>query len=103
VQALNLSHFVKAMKDDRWKQAMEIEMEALENNGTWTLELLPPGKKVIGSKWIYRIKYKYDCSVKRFKARLVILGNNQVEGLDYTKTFAPIAKMVIVRTFLYLV
>ena len=49
---------------------------------------------------MYRIKYNSDGSIERFKARLVILGNNQVEGLDYNETFAPVAKMVIVRTFL---
>ena len=95
-----LKSFAEAMKDDRWKQAMQTEIEALENNGTWTLEPLPPGKKAIKSKWIYRIKYKSDGSVVWFKGRLVILGNNQVEGLDYAETFAPFAKMVIVHIFL---
>ncbi|KAA3452458.1 Retrovirus-related Pol polyprotein from transposon TNT 1-94 [Gossypium australe] len=41
-----------------------------------------------------------DGSIERYKARLVILGNNHIEGIDYSETFAPIAKMVIVRTFL---
>jgi hypothetical protein len=92
--------FVEAVKDVRWRNAMQLEIEALENNGTWTVESLPPNKKAIGSKWVYRIKYHSDGTIERYKARLVILGNNQVEGLDYHETFAPVVKMVTVRTFL---
>ncbi|GJT43032.1 retrovirus-related pol polyprotein from transposon TNT 1-94 [Tanacetum coccineum] len=56
--------------------------------------------KAIESKWVFKIKYNSDGTIKRHKARLVILGNNQVEGIDYNETFAPVAKMVTVRTFL---
>jgi hypothetical protein len=75
---------------------MQNEIDALENNCTWTVETLPPNKKAIGCKWVYKIKYHSDGTVERFKARLVILGNNQVEGLDYNETFAPVVKMVTV-------
>lgn len=92
--------YVQAMKDVRWKEAMTKEIEALEANGTWTVEDLPPGKRALGSKWVYKIKYNSDGSVERYKARLVLLGNNQIEGIDYNETFAPVAKMVTVRTFL---
>lgn len=49
-----------------------LEIQALENNDPWTMESLPLGKKAIRCKWVYRIKYNYDGSIERFKARLVI-------------------------------
>lgn len=55
--------------------------------------MLPPNRKAIGSKWIYKTKYKSDGSIDKYKARLVILGYKQMYGIDYVETFAPVAKM----------
>ncbi|KAJ3688185.1 hypothetical protein LUZ61_017349 [Rhynchospora tenuis] len=93
-------YFGEAMKDKHWRDAMHAEIDALERNETWTIEDLPPKKKAIGCKWVYRIKYNSDGSIERYKARLVVMGNRQVEGIDFNETFAPVAKMTTVRTLL---
>ncbi|XP_076888387.1 uncharacterized protein LOC143538804 [Bidens hawaiensis] len=92
--------FHRAMKNDKWKEAMQKEIRALEENGTLTLEKLPEGKRAIDSKWVYKVKYKPYGNVERYKARLVAKGFTQMEGVDYHDTFASVAKLVTVRTIL---
>ena len=79
---------------------MASEIQALEANHTWSLQSLPPGKKAIGCKWVYKIKNRADGSVEKYKARLVPKGFTQKVGLDYIETFSPVAKMVFVKSLL---
>ena len=81
---------------------MDKEIQALENNHTWDVTALPPGKSPIGCKWVYKIKFNPDGSVERYKARLVAKGYTQREGLDFLETFSPVAKIVSVRVLIAL-
>ena len=78
---------------------MAAAIVALEANNTWTLTPLPTGKKPIGCKWVYKVKYKTDGSIERYKAKLVAKGFTQ-KGVDYFETFSPVAKMVSIKVLL---
>ncbi|KAH9668313.1 hypothetical protein KPL70_021366 [Citrus sinensis] len=92
----------EAFKDPKWEKAVQEEMRALHDNGTWEVVDLPKGKKVVGSKWIFTVKYKANREVERYKARLVAQGFTQTYGIDYEETFAPVAKLNSIRVLLSL-
>ncbi|CAM8882810.1 unnamed protein product [Rhodiola kirilowii] len=79
---------------------MNKEISALEANNTWVITDLPADKTLVDCKWAYKLKFKSDGSLERYKARLVARGFTQVEGLDYHETFAPVAKMTTIRCML---
>ncbi|KAL2248611.1 UNVERIFIED_CONTAM: Retrovirus-related Pol polyprotein from transposon RE1 [Sesamum indicum] len=94
--------FNQAIKQKEWKDAMLVELKALEKNQTWEITELPKNKRTIGCKWIFKLKLKPDGTIERYKARLVAKGYNQLEGIDYFDSFSPVAKAVTVRIFIAL-
>ncbi|GKB44494.1 putative ribonuclease H-like domain-containing protein, partial [Tanacetum coccineum] len=66
----------------------------------WVLVDLPYGKKVIGTKWVFKNKRDERSIVVKNKARLVAQGFRQEEGIDYDEVFAPVARIKAIRLFL---
>ena len=61
---------------------------------------LPPGHKPLGCKWIFKKKIKVDGSIDKYKARLVIKGYRQREGVNLFDTYYPITRITSIRMLL---
>lgn len=62
-------------------------------NDTWELTKFPRGKVPIGSKWLYKSKFKVDGSIEKYKSRLVVKEYSQQEGIDFEYTFSHVSEM----------
>jgi len=87
----------EALKDADWINAMQEELNEFERNKVWHLEPIPKSKRVIGLKWVFRNKLDEYGTIIRNKARLVVKGYNQQEGIDFEETFAPVARLEAIR------
>ncbi|KAL8132324.1 hypothetical protein AgCh_007987 [Apium graveolens] len=85
---------------DLWQKAMESEIESMYSNQVWELVEPPKGIKPIGCKWIYKKNRGLDKKVKAWKARLVVKGYTQKEGIDYEETFSPVVMLKSIRILL---
>ena len=91
-----------AVKDIKWKNTMDTEIQAIEKNNTWELVELPKGMKKIGVKWVFKTKLNEKGEVDKHKARLVVKGYAQRQGIDYNEVFSPVARWDTIRMLLSL-
>ena len=91
---------VRSSDASLWMKAMQEEMEALHKNKTWELVALPKGRKAIGNKWVYKIKRDSNDQVERYRARLVVKGYAQKEGIDFNEIFSPVVRLNTIRVVL---
>lgn len=75
---------------------MEDEMKSLQKNQTYELVKLPKGKKALKNKWDFKLKKNADGNIVKHKARLVVKGFQQKQGIDFDKIFLPVEKMMLI-------
>ncbi|KAK9069511.1 hypothetical protein SSX86_011415 [Deinandra increscens subsp. villosa] len=83
-EPLTYSEAISVRDSVQWEHAMKEEMKSLEKNHTWVLTKLTAGKKALQNKWVFRVKDEHN-GTKRFKARMVVKGVQQKEGVTITK------------------
>ena len=102
VRADEPASFAEAERHPSWRKAKEEEMASIEENRTWSLVDLPHGRRAIGLKWVYKVKRDGDGAVVKYKARLVVKGYAQCQGIDYDEVFAPVARLDTMRLLIAL-
>ena len=89
-----------ALNEPSWVDAIHEELNQFEKLKVWQLVELPKGKKSLDTRWVFRNKQDDSGVIVRNKARLVVRGFRQIEGLDYTEVYAPVARLEAIRIFL---
>nr|GEX93654.1 retrovirus-related Pol polyprotein from transposon TNT 1-94 [Tanacetum cinerariifolium] len=99
VSTAELKNIKEAMADSAWIEAMQEELHQFDILQVWEPVDKPFGKTVIRLKWLWKNKKDEDQTVIRNKARLVAKGYDQEEGIDFEASFAPVARLEVVRIF----
>ena len=100
IEPKTLANALKWPDADKWVAAALAEIEAHLQNSTWELAQLPPGRRAIGSCWVFKIKHLPDGSINKYKGRIMAQGYSQVQGIHYNEIFASTARMAAMRTML---
>lgn len=92
----------EALSHPGWNKSVHEEYDNCMEAETWSLVPYKPDTKVLGNRWIHRIKLNADGSIKKLRSRLVVQGNTQEEGVDYLETYSPVVRTATVRMVLHL-
>ncbi|CAI7793640.1 unnamed protein product [Closterium sp. NIES-53] len=102
IQQKNLCQALTGPHSKEWRKAMDAETKALESRDTWVLVDLAAikGRRILSSKWVFRVKTAANGMIERFNARWVVRGYDQRHGIEFDQTFAPVSRHTSVRILL---
>ena len=100
VEPQSIAEAYQSPQNQQWKTATEAEYRSLLENETWVLTELPTDRKAVGCRWVFKVKYKADGEVDRYKSRLVAKGYSQQAGIDYQETYSPVVSFPSLRAVL---
>ena len=83
---------LKAPDADRWQEAIDAEIASLVKHNVIEVMELDPRVNILGLTWIFKVKETVDGFIERYKARCAALGNDQLPGIDFAETFAPVIR-----------
>lgn len=101
---LSFEEAMRSSKSDKWLIAIKAELESMLSKGVFQYtDNVPPGKKLIKCRYVFRNKVSSDGQLTKEKARLVVKGYSQIAGLDFSDTYAPVAHMKTLRLVLFII
>jgi Arc/MetJ-type ribon-helix-helix transcriptional regulator len=95
-----ISSDLASTNKEKWLEAIDKEVSALEDADTWTLVPHQPGMNILHSRLVLKAKRDTAGAIIEHKARLVSGGDSQVHGLDFDQSYAPVADFTVVRIIL---
>nr|GEZ13469.1 ribonuclease H-like domain, reverse transcriptase, RNA-dependent DNA polymerase [Tanacetum cinerariifolium] len=93
-------NYKEASSDQKWIEAIKVELDSINRDNTWERTTLPTGHKAIGLKWVFKSKKDANGDIIKHKARLIAKGYIQQHGIDFEEVFAPVARMETIRLLL---
>ena len=76
------------------------DYHSIMKNDVWEIVLRPEGKSVVTSRWLYKLKHAANGSAEKYKARFVVRGFSQIEGVDYDEIFASVARYTSIKALI---
>lgn len=80
-------------EDKNGMEAIQFEYNSITKNLTWHLVDFPNKRKMIIIKWVYKVKYKYENTLDKYKTWLMEKVFSQVKGIYFSKTSTPAMRM----------
>ena len=96
---------INSAEGENWKWAVESELNSLENKGVFevvkreSLLMAKAKSNILDSRWIFKRKIDEAGNVQ-YKARLVIRGFKDKNNYELRETYAPVSRLLLVRSFL---